>query len=116
MQLLRNLSIRFVMLSILGILCLTLGCVSFYSDWSLSRVSDGNATDRQLVRQLTVLNQGNDQYFRFISWLNREMQKKAEGEEPDLKPSAEAMENMGLHLAEMKRISRDRWMCRCQKR
>lgn len=105
MQLLRNLSIRFVMLSILGILCLTLGCVSFYSDWSLSRVSDGNATDRQLVRQLTVLNQGNDQYFRFISRLNREMQKKAEGEEPDLKPSAEAMENMGLHLAEMKRIS-----------
>ncbi len=105
MQLLRNLSIRFVMLSILGILCLTLGCVSFYSDWSLSRVSDGNATDRQLVRQLTILNQGNDQYFRFISRLNREMQKKAEGEEPDLKPSAEAMENMGLHLAEMKRIS-----------
>lgn len=105
MQLLRNLSIRFVMLSILGILCLTLGCVSFYSDWSLSRVSDGNTTDRQLVRQLTVLNQGNDQYFRFISRLNREMQKKAEGEVPDFKPSAEAMENMGLHLAEMKRIS-----------
>ena len=105
MWILRNLSIRFVMLSILGILCLTLGCVSFYSDWSLSRVSAGNTTDRQLVTQLTVLNQGNDQYFRFVSRLNREMERKSEGEKPDFAQSEEALKNMEQRLIQMKEIS-----------
>ena len=68
----------------------------FYSDWSLSRVSDGNATDRQLVRQLTVLNQEMTSISGLFPAEPRNAEK-AEGEEPDLKPSAEAMENMGLH-------------------
>ena len=63
MNMLRNFTIRFVMLAILGIFCLMWAGVGLYSTWSLSRVSDGNEVDRQLVKQMTVLSQGNDQYF-----------------------------------------------------
>ncbi len=55
-----------------------------YSTWSLSRVSDGNDVDRLLVRQMTVLSQGNDQYFRFVTRLSRAMEVKAAGGTPDL--------------------------------
>ncbi len=67
MQKLRNYSIRAVMLILLGLLCLILGGTSLYSGWSLSRIADGNDIDRQLVKQMTVLSQGNDQYFRFVT-------------------------------------------------
>lgn len=55
MKMLRNFTIRFVMLTILGIFCVMWAGVGLYSTWSLSRVSDGNDVDRQLVRQMTVL-------------------------------------------------------------
>ena len=55
MNMLRNFTIRFVMLTILGIFCLMWAGVGLYSTWSLSRVSDGNEVDRQLVKQMTVL-------------------------------------------------------------
>ncbi len=79
MQKLRNYSIRAVMLVLLGILCLNLGGISLYSGWSLSRISDGIQVDRQLVKQMTVLSQGNDQYFRFVTRLTRVMETKNEG-------------------------------------
>ena len=63
MNMLRNFTIRFVMLTILGIFCLMWAGVGLYSTWSLSRVSEGNEVDRHLVKQMTVLSQGNDQYF-----------------------------------------------------
>lgn len=76
MQKLRNYSIRAVMLILLGILGMILVGVSLYSVWSLSRMSDGNTLDRQLVKQMTVLSQGNDQYFRVVTRLSRVMETK----------------------------------------
>ena len=105
MNMLRNFTIRFVMLTILGIFCLMWAGVGLYSTWSLSRVSDGNEVDRQLVKQMTVLSQGNDQYFRFVTRLSRAMEVKAAGGTPDLASAQQALDNMGKKLAEMKAIS-----------
>jgi methyl-accepting chemotaxis protein len=105
MQMLRNFTIRFVMLTILGIFCLMWAGVGLYSTWSLSRVSDGNEVDRQLVKQMTVLSQGNDQYFRFVTRLSRAMETKAAGGTPDLASAQQALDNMSKKLAEMKAIS-----------
>lgn len=105
MNMLRNFTIRFVMLAILGIFCLMWAGVGLYSTWSLSRVSDGNEVDRQLVKQMTVLSQGNDQYFRFVTRLSRAMEVKAAGGTPDLASAQQALDNMGKKLAEMKAIS-----------
>ena len=92
MKMLRNFTIRFVMLTILGIFCVMWAGVGLYSTWSLSRVSDGNDVDRQLVRQMTVLSQGNDQYFRFVTRLSRAMEVKAAGGTPDLAPAQQALD------------------------
>lgn len=105
MQKLRNYSIRAVMLVLLGILCLNLGGISLYSGWSLSRISDGIQVDRQLVKQMTVLSQGNDQYFRFVTRLTRVMETKNEGKEGDYTLVKEALVNMERYLEEMKSIS-----------
>ncbi|RSB33550.1 methyl-accepting chemotaxis protein [Enterobacter cloacae] len=105
MNMLRNFTIRFVMLTILGIFCLMWAGVGLYSTWSLSRVSDGNEVDRQLVKQMTILSQGNDQYFRFVTRLSRAMEAKAAGGTPDLASAQQALDNMGKKLAEMKAIS-----------
>lgn len=78
MQVFRNFTIRFVMLTILGIFCLMWAAVGLYSSWALSRVADGNDVDRQLVKQMTVLSQGNDQYFRFVTRLSRAMDAQAQ--------------------------------------
>lgn len=94
MQMLRNFTIRFVMLTILGIFCLMWAGVGLYSTWSLSRVSEGNDVDRQLVQQMTVLSQGNDQYFRFVTRLGRAMEAKAAGGTPDLASAKQALDNM----------------------
>ena len=105
MNMLRNFTIRFVMLAILGIFCLMWAGVGLYSTWSLSRVSEGNEVDRHLVKQMTVLSQGNDQYFRFVTRLSRAMEVKAAGGTPDLASAQQALDNMGKKLAEMKAIS-----------
>ena len=105
MKMLRNFTIRFVMLTVLGIFCVMWAGVGLYSTWSLSRVSDGNDVDRQLVRQMTVLSQGNDQYFRFVTRLSRAMEAKAAGGTPDLAPAQQALDNMSKKLEEMKAIS-----------
>mgnify|MGYP002617884516 CR=1 FL=1 len=105
MNMLRNFTIRFVMLTILGIFCLMWAGVGLYSTWSLSKMSDGNEIDRQLVKQMTVLSQGNDQYFRFVTRLSRAMEVKAAGGTPDLSSAQQALDNMSKKLAEMKAIS-----------
>ncbi|CAG9429154.1 methyl-accepting chemotaxis protein [Providencia alcalifaciens] len=105
MQKLRNYSIRAVMLVLLGILCINLGGISLYSGWSLSRISDGIHVDRQLVKQMTVLSQGNDQYFRFVTRLTRVMETKNEGKEGDYTLVKDALVNMERYLEEMKSIS-----------
>lgn len=105
MQMLRNFTIRFVMLAILGIFCVMWAGVGLYSTWSLSRVSEGNDIDRQIVKQMTILSQGNDQYFRFVTRLSRAMEAKAAGGNPDLASTQLALDNMSKKLSEMKAIS-----------
>ncbi|QMI03920.1 methyl-accepting chemotaxis protein [Citrobacter sp. RHB25-C09] len=105
MYILRNFTIRVVMLTILGIFCLMWLGVGLYSTWSLSRVADGNEVDRHLVRQMTVLSQGNDQYFRFVTRLSRAMDVKIGGGTPDFAPVQQALNNMSKKLEEMKTLS-----------
>lgn len=105
MYMLRNFTIRVVMLTILGIFCLMWVGVGLYSTWSLSRVAEGNEVDRHLVRQMTVLSQGNDQYFRFVTRLSRAMDVKIGGGTPDFAPVQQALDNMSKKLQEMKTLS-----------
>lgn len=105
MQKLRNYSIRTVVLVLLSILCAILGGTNVYSGWALSRIADGNNIDRLLVKQMTVISQGNDQYFRFVTRLTRVMESKSEGKTVDYGPVKEAMSNMEKYLEQMKSIS-----------
>ncbi|MFK3710189.1 methyl-accepting chemotaxis protein [Leclercia adecarboxylata] len=105
MQVFRNFTIRFVMLTILGIFCLMWAGVGLYGSWALSRVADGNDVDRQLVKQMTVLSQGNDQYFRFVTRLTRAMDVQAAGGTADLTSVQQALDTMSKKLDEMKAMS-----------
>lgn len=86
MRLLQNFTIRMVMLTILGLFCLLWSGVGLYSVHALSEVSEGNDIDRHLVRQMTVLSRGNDQYFRFVTRLSRAMDVKSAAARLILRP------------------------------
>lgn len=57
MQKLRNITIRLMMVVILGTLCMLFGSVSLYSAWSLSQISKGNQADNQIIKQMAALSQ-----------------------------------------------------------
>lgn len=105
MQKLRNITIRLMMIIILGTLCVLFGSVSLYSAWSLSQISEGNRADNQIIKQMAALSQGNDQYFRFTSRLNRLVEQKAEGKEVDFAQAQIAMENMEKQISYMQSVS-----------
>lgn len=105
MRLLKNFTIRIVMLAILGLFCLLCSGVGLFSLHSLSKISEGNDIDRHLVHQMTVLSQGNDQYFRFVTRLSRAMDVKMSGGTPDFAPAQQSLENMSKKLQEMKTLS-----------
>lgn len=105
MRLLKNFTIRIVMLAILGLFCLLWSGVGLFSLHSLSKISEGNDIDRHLVHQMTVLSQGNDQYFRFVTRLSRAMDVKMSGGAPDFAPAQQSLENMSKKLQEMKTLS-----------
>ena len=105
MRLLKNFTIRIVMLAILGLFCLLWSGVGLFSLHSLSKISEGNDIDRHLVHQMTVLSQGNDQYFRFVTRLSRAMDVKMSGGTPDFVPAQQSLENMSKKLQEMKTLS-----------
>lgn len=105
MRMLQNFTIRIVMLVILGIFGLLWSGVGLYSVFSLSKVADGNEVDRQLVSQMTLLSQGNDQYFRFVTRLGRVMETKTAGGSVDFAPVQQALDSMGKKLTEFKAIS-----------
>nr|WP_318384387.1 methyl-accepting chemotaxis protein [uncultured Enterobacter sp.] len=105
MRMLQNFTIRFVMLSILGVFCLLWSGVGLYSVSSLSKVANGNEVDRQLVNQMTLLSQGNDQYFRVVTRLARVMDVKASGGTADFAPVQQALDNMRTKLDALKAIS-----------
>ncbi|MGI1962893.1 methyl-accepting chemotaxis protein [Citrobacter freundii] len=105
MRLLKNFTIRIVILAILGLFCLLWSGVGLFSLHSLSKISEGNDIDRHLVHQMTVLSQGNDQYFRFVTRLSRAMDVKMSGGTPDFAPAQQSLENMSKKLQEMKTLS-----------
>jgi len=105
MHLLRNFTIRMVMLVILGIFGLLWSGVGLYSVYSLSKVVQGNAVDRELVTQMTLLSQGNDQYFRFVTRLSRAMETKTAGGNPDFAPAQQALDNMRGKLDALNAVS-----------
>ncbi|EOV9550855.1 methyl-accepting chemotaxis protein [Cronobacter turicensis] len=104
MGLLKDFSIRAVMLTVLGVLCVLWAAVGVYSVYSLSAMADGNRVDRQLVSQMTVLSKGNDQYFRFVTRLTRAMENGT----PDaksLESVQQALDNMSRQLDAFKQLS-----------
>ncbi|WP_426445937.1 methyl-accepting chemotaxis protein [Siccibacter colletis] len=108
MGMLRNFTIRTVMLSILGLFCLLWSGVGLYSVYSLNAVADGNTVDRQLVSQMNVLSKGNDQYFRFVTRLTRVMETRIAGGTPDDTAFAsvqQALDNMDKQLTAFKAMS-----------
>jgi len=105
MHLLRNFTIRMVMLIILGIFGLLWSGVGLYSVHSLSKLSQGNEVDRALVKQMTLLSQGNDQYFRFVTRLSRAMESKEAGGAADFAPAQQALDNMRSKLEALKAMS-----------
>lgn len=108
MRMLKNFTIRAVMLSILSLFCLLWSGVGLYSIHSLGALSEGNDVDRHLVEQMTVLSKGNDQYFRVITRLSRVMEGKAAGKtltDEAYAPVQQALDNMTQQLARFKQLA-----------
>jgi len=108
MGMLKNFTIRAVMLWILGLFCLLWCAVGWFSVHSLGALSAGNDVDRHLVAQMTILSKGNDQYFRVITRLSRVMESKASGAQPaeqEWKPVQQALDNMTQQLAQFKQMA-----------
>ena len=108
MGMLKNFTIRAVMLTILGLFCLLWSGVGLYSIHSLGALSEGNEVDRHLVEQMTVLSKGNDQYFRVITRLSRVMEGKAAGKaltDEAYAPVQQALDGMTQQLARFKQLA-----------
>jgi methyl-accepting chemotaxis protein len=108
MGMLKNFTIRAVMLTILGLFCLLWSGVGLYSIHSLGALSEGNDVDRHLVEQMTVLSKGNDQYFRVITRLSRVMESKAAGKTQNdeaYAPVQQALDSMTQQLARFKQLA-----------
>ncbi len=108
MGIFKNFTIRTVMLSVLGLFCLLWSGVGLFSIHSLGALSEGNEVDRHLVEQMTVLSQGNDQYFRVVTRLSRVMEGKAAGTLPAdsaWEPVQSALNNMSQKLARFKQLA-----------
>ena len=108
MGILRNFSIRAVMLTVLGLFCLLWSAVGLFSIHALGSLSEGNDVDRHLVEQMTVLSKGNDQYFRVVTRLSRVMEAKAAGTtlaDTAYAPAQQALENMAQQLVRFKQLA-----------
>ncbi|KNC11774.1 chemotaxis protein [Pantoea sp. RIT-PI-b] len=108
MGILKNFTIRAVMLTILGLFCLLWCAVGLFSVHSLNALGEGNEIDRQLVNQMTVLSKGNDQYFRVVTRLSRVMEGRASGAAVNgdaFAPVQQALDNMKNLLAQFKTMA-----------
>ncbi|WP_034913556.1 methyl-accepting chemotaxis protein [Erwinia sp. 9145] len=105
MKILKNYTIRAVMLWILSLFCLLLCGVVFYSVNSLNKMSSANEKGNMLVSEMTTLSQGNEQYFRFVLRLYRVVNQREQGTQP---PQAEvdlvkkALDGLQTRLNEFK--------------
>jgi len=108
MNILKNFTIRAVMLWILGLFCLLWIGVAMYSVYSLSALAKGNEVDRHIVSQMNVLSKGNDQYFRFITRLSRLIDARQSGvaDNPaDLASVQKSLDNMRALLDDFRQLS-----------
>jgi methyl-accepting chemotaxis protein len=108
MGILKNFSIRAVMLTVLGLFCLLWSAVGLFSIHALGSLSEGNDVDRHLVEQMTVLSKGNDQYFRVVTRLSRVMEAKAAGTtlaDTAYAPAQQAFESMAQQLVRFKQLA-----------
>ncbi|WP_437610934.1 methyl-accepting chemotaxis protein [Erwinia sp. V71] len=108
MNILKNFTIRAVMLWILGLFCLLWLCVGLYSVYSLNALGKGNEVDRHIVNQMTLLSKGNDQYFRFVTRLSRVIETRQSGaavDPADMASVQKSLDNMSSLLAEFKQLA-----------
>ncbi|KJV47558.1 chemotaxis protein [Pantoea sp. BL1] len=108
MGILKNFTIRAVMLTILGLFCLLWCGVGLFSVHSLNALGEGNEIDRELVNQMTVLSKGNDQYFRVVTRLSRVMEGRASGAAVSAEafaPVQQALESMKAQLVQFKAMA-----------
>ncbi len=108
MNILKNFTIRAVMLWILGLFCLLWLCVGLYSVYSLNALGKGNEVDRHIVSQMTLLSKGNDQYFRFVTRLSRVIEARQAGAAVDPSEMAsvqKSLDNMSSLLAQFKQMA-----------
>ncbi|WP_182057783.1 methyl-accepting chemotaxis protein [Pantoea sp. ME81] len=108
MRILKNFTIRAVMLTILGLFCLLWCGVGLFSVHSLNALGEGNEIDRELVNQMTVLSKGNDQYFRVVTRLSRVMEGRASGAAVSadaFAPVQQALESMKAQLVQFKAMA-----------
>lgn len=67
MNLLRNFTIRRVMLIVLILFCLLCSAVGSYSLWTLSRIAQSQRDEGPLVAQIELISQGSERYLNLLS-------------------------------------------------
>ena len=67
MNLLRNFTIRRVMLIVLILFCLLWSAVGSYSLWTLSRIAQSQRNEGPLVAQIQLINQGSERYLTLLN-------------------------------------------------
>lgn len=108
MQFIKDITVRKALLSILGLFCLMWGGVSAYTVSSLNGLIQTSETSSSLVENLTLINKGNDQYFRTVTRLSRAMttlSAKPESGPEIFTPAKETLDGLKKALADFKSTS-----------
>ncbi|AXW87358.1 methyl-accepting chemotaxis protein [Lonsdalea britannica] len=108
MQLLRNIAIRTALLWVLGTFCVLWGAVSAYTFYSFHAMTKTSHTSTLLVKNMNLVNMGNDQYFRMVTRLARSVDYRRSGDianaDKEQQSAAEALNNMKNDLVAFKQI------------
>jgi len=107
-QFIKDITVRKALLSILGLFCLMWGGVSAYTVSSLNGLIQTSETSSSLVENLTLINKGNDQYFRTVTRLSRAMttlSAKPESGPEIFAPAKETLDGLKKALADFKSTS-----------
>ncbi|CNE00275.1 methyl-accepting chemotaxis protein [Yersinia nurmii] len=108
MQFLKNITIRVALLWVLGAFSLLWGGVSAYTLLSLNELTQASNANSVLVDNISLVNQGTDQYFRMVTRLGRSVDYRLAGNSADadreLKSSNLALDSLKKNLAQFKSI------------
>ncbi|NMP26297.1 methyl-accepting chemotaxis protein [Rahnella sp. SAP-1] len=108
MQFLKDITVRKALLTILGLFCLMWGGVSAFTVSSLNGLIHTSETSSSLVDNLTLINKGNDQYFRTVTRLSRAMgtlSAKPDSGPEIFAPTKETLDGLKKALADFKSTS-----------